>query len=247
MQEGCDGKNHAGSSYHSSVRRVHIDVLVDDIPAVEGVLPLHGLSILLSIEYEEGITRRILFDTGPYGSVLLKNAETLEVELEPDVVFGSLHHFHHIGALRNSFPKTPRVLPPPPLARAGRPVSQLQGFPDVYVLAGDSYWNEQGLALKTPRGWLVVVGCSVHGLRRTFGARLLGLGRVWGLIGGFNISTRDVFNLAFMKKLAQRGLELVLPLHSTSMEARKTILERFNSYDFGYEVSGCGVQADVEF
>jgi len=230
-----------------TISRIHLDVLVDDLPAVEGVFPIHGLSVLVSIEYEGGLVKKLLFDTGPSYRVLLKNAESLGVDLNPDVVFGSLPHFHHIGALQSSFPRTPRVLPPPPLSATSKDFSQLQGFPDTFVLSSDSYWNEQGLALRTPKGWLVLVGCSVHGLRRTFGAELVGLGRIFGLIGGLNISSRDVFNMSFIGRLARRGLGLVLPLHSTSMEARKTILKRFNSYDFGYEVSGCGVQADIEF
>ncbi|MEZ0345275.1 MAG: hypothetical protein ABWK01_01825 [Infirmifilum sp.] len=230
------------------IREIHLDVLVDDIPAVEGVLPLHGLSINLEITYSDGSGKTVLFDTGPSAKILDRNARELGVVLNPDVVFGSLPHFHHIGGLLSSLRGKPRVLPPPPLTpRKESGVRPLPGVPDVFVLQGDTYWNEQGLAVRTRRGWLVVLGCSIHGLRRTFGGVLAELGEIWGLVGGLNISTRDSVNIRFLEKISRRGLELVMPLHSVSMEARKTILEGINRFDFGYEVSGCGVQSDFSF
>ena len=230
------------------IEGLHIDVLVDDIPAIEGVLPVHGLSLYLLLVDEHGSILKILFDTGPSDKILFKNAALLGVELKPDIIFGSLPHFHHIGALQKALHEEPRIIPPPPLApREAANIYPLPGFQDVYVLAGDTYWNEQGLAVKTRKGWVVFLGCSVHGLRRTFGRRLLKLGRIWGLIGGFNISSRDNINLLFLKRLEKMGLELIIPLHSSSIEARKTILKGMNRVDFGYEVSGCGVQSDFQF
>lgn len=228
------------------IEEVHVDVLVDDLPAVEGVYPAHGLAVLITVKYDAGYTRTVLFDTGPSAKILVKNAEALGVDVRPDIVFGSLPHFHHLGALRSLPVGAGLVLPPPPLAaRAEDSLRELPGVPEAYVVAGDTYWNEQGLALKTRRGWLVFLGCSVHGLRRTFGARLASLGRVWGLVGGLGTSSRDFASIGLLRYLSRRGLELVVPLHSTSMEARKVILKRFNRHDFGYEVSGCGVQFDV--
>ncbi|AKG38743.1 MAG: hypothetical protein ACP5II_03105 [Infirmifilum sp.] len=229
------------------IEEIHIDVLVDDIPSVEDLLPLHGLSIYIVTRDDKGVFKRILFDTGPDSKILFKNAETLGVQLKPDLIFGSMPHWHHIGAL-DKFREAVHVIPSPPLAHASkRGLTHLPGVEGAYVLHGDTHWNEQGLALMTRKGWVVFLGCSVHGLRRTFGSSLLRLGRIWGLIGGLNISTRDNVNLSFLRKLKGKGLQLVMPLHSVSMDARKIILDGINMIDFGYEVSGCGVQSDFSF
>ena len=223
-------------------------VLVDDLPCPERpeLLPAHGLSML--VELERGESRlRVLFDTGPSLEVLEWNARRLEEDpFDCDVVFLSLWHRHHVGgfiqavrARGDLWEKT--VAPSFPLGQA----SPARGtLPKGLRLVGplDPWFGELALAARLEEGWVVFSGCCYYGVRRLL-AGLSSLGRVYALVGGLNLSSLDVLDIPYLLDWAvKKGVQLVVPLHSVSAEAREIILARVGG---GIDWSGVGLDVEL--
>ncbi|ABL78266.1 MBL fold metallo-hydrolase [Thermofilum pendens] len=222
-----------------------LKVLVDDVPSVEGVVPAHGLSILVEARYR-GYEKRLLFDAGPSGRILLYNAKIMGVDLKPDFAVGSLPLYHHVGGFKILDRRIPvikprRVLPEPREAS----ISELPHLPGFYLVMSPSHWNEQALMVSLELGAVLITGCSVHGFYETFGWILKGSLKLYGLVGGLGISTRDFVNMRFLRRLARGGLSLVFPLHSTSLEARRSIVKTLNKHPLEYDVPGAGAEVEV--
>lgn len=225
---------------------VSLTVLVDDMPSVEGVATAHGLSILLRLR-SGTTTREIIFDGGPSARILRWNLEALGEKLAPDVVVGSLMHYHHLGALARLGLLKRALLPPPPLSirRRGFLLRSVPGMPGVQLLLALNPWPEQALLVKSRLGEVLVVGCSVHGLYETFGRAISQLGAPFAVIGGLGLSSRDFVNLSFLRALARAGTRLLLPLHSTAWEARRLVLEKYNKFPLDFEIPGVGCQVEL--
>lgn len=92
---------------------------------------------------------------------------------------------------------------------------------------------------------MAVAACSVYGVD----IALRGLNRVLtklgakpiALVGGFNLSTLDVYGLRLLSKYAKRYKAGVVPLHSTSMEARERLARMFQLE----EIPGVGARVEV--
>ena len=213
------------------IREIRGVVLVDDLPAVDGVYPAHGLSLMLELDYG-GEKKRVLFDSGHSVKLLRHNAEALGVKLGADLFFGSLPHVHHVGAALSE-----RLAPSysTPWESAALP-------PGLEVVESGSYWGERGLVAEVNGRRVLFVGCSVHGFEETWGRVA---GDVWGVVGGLGLSMRDVYGLRFLGELVESGLEVVLPLHSVSPEARDYVLGTLLGGRLGIEDAGVGVEFTI--
>jgi 7,8-dihydropterin-6-yl-methyl-4-(beta-D-ribofuranosyl)aminobenzene 5'-phosphate synthase len=224
--------------------RVTLKVIVDDVPSVDGVAPAHGLSVLIEA-LTGGERRRILFDTGPSSRILDFNLSALGESREVDVVIGSIHLYHHIGCMHEFKGRALVVAPPLPLKERGEPrIAEIPPLPGFYLVKASSYWGEQGLLIPTSRGYVLLVGCSVHGFRETFGWVFSSTLRIFGIVGGLGVSARDLFNLSFIRRVSASGVEFLFPLHSTSLEARRKIM-RLNKFPVEYEVPGSGAEITI--
>ncbi len=210
-------------------------VLVDDVPAVEGVLPAHGLSIFLEVGYGEEGEVSMLIDSGHSYKLLERNAEALGVELPVDYFYATLPLFHHVGAAMQRRVAKHYSLPP----RLGGEARLPPGFAET---PASGYWGERGLTVSIGGRKVFFAGCSVHGLEYTWGDTLEGY---WGLIGGLGLSMRDAHGLGFLRKLVEGGLEVVFPLHSVSVEAREHILGNILGGRMSVEMTGVGVEFSI--
>ncbi len=149
--------------------------------------------------------RKVLFDTGANGGILLSNMERLSVDpVSVSDVFISHAHFDHTGGLaaflsRNSEVK---IWAPPSfratgvLSRSVKPTGK-EGFPEVVTVRGpgklrEGFFStgeieniEQSLCVETGRGIVVVVGCSHPKMELILSAAAL-FGKVYGIIGGLH-------------------------------------------------------------
>lgn len=165
--------------------------------------------------------RRILFDTGWDGNLLLSNLRRFGVGVkEVNTVVVSHAHWDHLGGLpclRGLQLYVPRSFSRPlkeelasrfELHEVRGPQEICEGVWTTGELGGGI--KEQSLVLKTGRGLVVVVGCSHPGVRNILSAAS-GLGKVFGVIGGMH---------GFRDYGALRGLKLVAPAHCTVHKER---------------------------
>ncbi|MBM3299222.1 MAG: MBL fold metallo-hydrolase, partial [Deltaproteobacteria bacterium] len=233
-----DHQNDTTRAGRSSVR---LTVAYDNNPMTAGLQTAWGFACII----EAGKTK-ILFDTGGEGAVLLENMRKLGVDpAQIDLVVISHAHGDHTGGLSGilrghpdlrvyvlrSFPKS---LSEDIKAAGGMPVpvgSSAEIRPSFFTL-GDfgGPIPEQALAIKTPKGLVIVTGCAHPGIvtivsraKEVFGKEPLHL-----VIGGFHLgrASRDEI-LAIVESFRELGLSTVAPCHCTGDTARSIFRETY--------------------
>lgn len=168
--------------------KVKIRIIYDNETDIDGTDSDWGFSCLI-----EAYGRRILFDTGGSGSILLKNAEVLGVDLKTvHDVFISHVHFDHIGGLSaildinkniNLFaPSTLRgVFHANQVIYNDKPTEIYKHFRTSGLLNNE----EQSLAIETNKGLIIIVGCSHPGVEQILQV-FSKYGKPYFLIGGLH-------------------------------------------------------------
>jgi 7,8-dihydropterin-6-yl-methyl-4-(beta-D-ribofuranosyl)aminobenzene 5'-phosphate synthase len=174
---------------------------------------------------------RVLFDTGKQESVLVHNLDTLDVDLVGvDAVVLSHAHDDHVGGLSYVLQRLPGVklyVPadcPDEVARraelAGAEVIRisvpLEIIPGIWTTGEiDGAVCEQALVVDTPRGPLVVVGCSHPGIATCARcATNVAQRSPYMVLGGFHLAdaTADEISVA-VHELEALGVERAAPGH----------------------------------
>lgn len=168
--------------------KVKIRILYDNESDIDGTDSDWGFSCLV-----EAYGRKILFDTGGSGSILLKNAEALGVDLKTiKDIFISHVHFDHIGGLSalldlnqsiNLFaPSTLRgVFHADKVIYNDKPTQ----FYKHFYTSGLMNNIEQSMAIETDKGLIVIVGCSHPGVEQILQV-FSKYGKPYILIGGLH-------------------------------------------------------------
>ncbi len=83
------------------ISKLRIHVVVDNLAVNPGkILGEWGLALLVEIEYEDGTTKYVLYDTGQSGTALLNNVEQMRLPLEKvSHIVLSHGHYDHTGGL----------------------------------------------------------------------------------------------------------------------------------------------------
>jgi 7,8-dihydropterin-6-yl-methyl-4-(beta-D-ribofuranosyl)aminobenzene 5'-phosphate synthase len=161
--------------------------------------------------------RRILFDTGCRGALLLHNLEMLNLEPRniPEI-FISHGHWDHLGGLAEILQLNgdatvylPRSCLRPPEARRVVSVQGPCALSGNLFSTGELKGVEQSLVVKTAAGLVVVCGCSHPGVGAILEAASQ-FGRVSALVGGLH-GFRELDLLA--------DLKLVCPCHCTQYKS----------------------------
>ncbi|RLE80898.1 MAG: hypothetical protein DRJ51_04915 [Thermoprotei archaeon] len=218
-------------------------VLIDDILSARGrrlgLLPAHGLSILLE---RNGI--RVLFNTGPSLKLLKYNMSKAGVEMNDiDYVFISDWKSYHSGALDGMLEicEVKEVFAPPitrsltllkpqktesiSFIGSHSPQRLFEGFYTTGIL-WKQWYAEHALVFKLSDDKIAIfLGCSAYGFEH-FIEKARELGRIKYIVGGLHLSARNTLGLfALRRLLEEEGVEGVIPLHCTSLEARKKIIK----------------------
>ena len=220
-------------------RGTEIVILVDNNPSPSsGLESAWGLSILVKVN---GTT--VLFDTGPDPEVLRRNSEALGVDLSSiDYVFLSHEHIDHTGGVPYVISRKPgvRIYVPRGFSEGLiRRMTELGAHVMVVENAtelGDGVMttgpmrgppSEQGLLVKSPRGWILLTGCAHPGIEKMMRRAKNLTGNLYAVIGGFHLVGADASRLERLKKtIEELGVREVYPIHCSGDGTRSFLRER---------------------
>ena len=186
-------------------------ILYDNETAADNLIADWGFSCLIETD-----GKKILFDTGAKGDILLGNMMLLGIDpMGVDEVFISHSHWDHTGGLAD-FLKinpcnvyVPLSCPSPPGAgRVIRVDEAIQMHENIFS-TGELGDFEQSLVVRTSRGLVVVAGCSHPGVACIL-ENASRLGKVAVLMGGLH-GFND-FGLI-------QNLDRICPTHCTRYQA----------------------------
>jgi len=161
----------------------------------------------------EAHKKRILFDTGGNGEILLNNMRTLKIDSKSiSDVYISHYHFDHIGGLSHFLNENNNAIIHVPLSFRGvRNAKQViyydkpQEIFSHFYTSGELESIEQSLAIETDKGLVIVVGCSHPEMDKILRA-FKGYGKIYGIIGGLH---------GFRDYHLFKDFQLICPTHCT--------------------------------
>ena len=207
---------------------MRITLIYDNEVYKEGLEADWGFSCLVEAE-----NKKILFDTGASGRILLSNMKKLKIEPSSiDEVFISHPHFDHTGGLSDFLDKNRDVKIYVPSsfkenlnAKEVIYVKETIKLHEHIFSTGELEGIEQSLCVKTEKGIVVIVGCSHPKLENILKVASQ-FGKVYALIGGLHgFKDFDLLN----------DLKLVCPCHCTQHK-----LEIKSLYSEKYVEGGAG-------
>jgi 7,8-dihydropterin-6-yl-methyl-4-(beta-D-ribofuranosyl)aminobenzene 5'-phosphate synthase len=189
-----------------------VSIIYDNETWQPGLEAAWGFSCLVEMD-----GRRLLFDTGGDGPILLKNMEALNLDPRSiSEIFISHGHLDHMGGLadllrlkRNIRVYLPRSCSKPLEAREVIQVQDHIEISENLFSTGELPGAEQSLVVKTEKGLAVICGCSHPGVGTILKAASR-FGQVAALIGGFH---------GFQEYELLADLALICPCHCTRHKA----------------------------
>ena len=170
----------------------------------------------------EAYGRTILFDTGANGAILLENMKKLNIQPSSvDDVFISHAHFDHIGGLSAFLNRKSKVTVFVPLSLRGvrkakkvihvdKPMTLYENF----YSTGELEEIEQSMAVKTPKGLVLIVGCSHPDMKNIMDAASQ-FGKIYAVVGGLHgFDDYELF----------KNLDAICPTHCTQHIAEIKVL-----------------------
>ncbi|MDD2665734.1 MAG: MBL fold metallo-hydrolase [Methanocellales archaeon] len=168
--------------------------VIYDNEACKGLKSGWGFSCLIEDE------RKVLFDTGWDGSILLYNMKALGIDPKDiEIIVLSHDHWDHIGGLTwvlnlnpgtevyapSSFSKRLKeeISSKAKLIEVDGPVKICERIYTTGVLGTTT--KEQSLLLETKEGLIVITGCAHPGISAILD-RASSIGHVYGIMGGFH-------------------------------------------------------------
>ena len=235
---------------------VELTILYDNTVAVDRCIADHGFACLVRNAETLGI-----FDTGTKPDIFAHNIETLNAPVSQAKWIALSHpHYDHVGGLAVALERAPtaQVIMPAGFPNsvkklvldAGAPLIEMDApgeiAPGVYAtgpLGGRIV--EQALVLSTPKGLVVLTGCSHPGIAEIveFVAEQWG-GPIHMVIGGFHLMAHPKYAIAdIIKRFREIGVEKVGPLHCTGSKAQEMFAAEYGP---DYVAGGVGRVIRIE-
>ncbi len=189
-----------------------VTIIYDNEAFDKSLKPDWGFSCLI-----EAFGRKILFDTGANGDILLGNMKKLNIDPALiDIIFISHAHWDHTGGLLSFLEINPAKLYIPCSCQEVLGSKELIIVKDPVAIhenifsTGELKAQEQSLVIKSNKGVVVVAGCSHPGVREILQASS-SYGRVVTLIGGLH---------GFKEFDLIQDLESICPTHCTQFKEK---------------------------
>ena len=209
---------------------MRLTIVYDNETTREDLTPAWGFACIIETD------RRILFDTGGDGKILLSNMRALDYKPEDiDVIVLSHWHWDHIGGLPTILTETGdiEVIVPDSFSKqlqqeigrnhkvrlVKKPGLLFHGVYSTGELKGrfeDIMIGEQSVAVETKKGLVIIAGCSHPGVEEIIAASRR-FGDIYGIVGGFH---------GFDKYEALKDINLIVPTHCT--QHKHEISDRFH-------------------
>jgi len=210
-----------------------VTIIYDNTSARSDLQADWGFSALVEIK-----GRRILFDTGADGDILLSNMKELKINPEKiEDVFISHPHWDHTGGLSSFLQLNNKVklwIPSYfPEAKNAREVIEVKKPTKLYegiYSTGELEGIEQSLCVETEKGIVIIAGCSHPRMEHILEAASQ-FGKVYGIIGGLHGT----------KPGSLKDLELICSTHCTQYKSEIKSL-----YPKKYVEGGAGKIIEVE-
>ncbi|HDN97809.1 MAG TPA: MBL fold metallo-hydrolase [bacterium] len=182
--------------------------------------------------------RKILFDTGANGRILISNMEKLKVEpKEIEDVFISHLHWDHTGGLSSFLKLNKKVklwVPSHfPEAKDAEEVIEVKKPTKLYegiYSTGELDGIEESLCVETEKGIVIIAGCSHPQMEHILKVASQ-FGKVYGIIGGLHATEPE----------SLKELDLICPTHCTQYK-----LEIKSLYPEKYIEGGAGKIIEIE-
>ncbi len=187
-----------------------ITIIYDNTVFINDLQADWGFSALIEVK-----EKRILFDTGGRGSILLSNMSKLDiVPKEIDEIFISHAHFDHTGGLSAFLEQNNEVrVWVPPSFRGVKNVKEVIEVENSRKLhegiysTGELEGIEQFLCLEAKEGIIIIAGCSHPSMGHIISAASE-FGKVYGIIGGLHGNRPDTL----------KNFDLICATHCTQYQ-----------------------------
>lgn len=235
----------------STVKKLKVITLVEDTCPKRPFLGEHGLSFWIEVD-----DKKIMFDTGLSGRVLIHNLEALGLDLKSIDAFVLSHpHNDHSGGLRliaNQIKDVPMycvsnafVEYMPDRERISKLMSKINYVQKDTEIFSGVWIPKERATVNTPKvtkeinlvinlegkGLVIITGCAHHGFSNLIDdAKTLFQHKlpVYALLGGFHLKdTGEKEIIKIVNSLKKSGLKILAPNHCTGFRALKIMAERF--------------------
>ena len=210
-----------------------ITIIYDNTSFIKNLQSDWGFSALVEVK-----KRKILFDTGANGTILLSNMQKLGIDPKKiQDIFISHAHWDHTGGLSSFLNVNNEVklwIPPSfggvKNAKEFIKIETPTKLYDEIYSTGELEKIEQSLCIETKKGILIVVGCSHPRMEHILRVASQ-FGKVYGIIGGMHGNSPE----------SLKGLDLICPTHCTQYKSEIKSL-----YPEKYIEGGAGRIIEVE-
>ena len=222
------------------LKNLVFNIVFDNFLYDENLKSLWGFSCLVEIK-----RKKVLFDTGSNGRVLLSNIKKMNLDLKDiSTLFISHPHWDHIGGLDTVLEENPDIKLVIPKSFSYRLIEDLKNLVKeliivdkhplqidngIYSTGTLGEIGEESMIIDTEDGGVLVVGCSHPGIVNIIKRATMILNKnIVYVIGGFHLLDKNEEDLEkIVEEIKSLGVKYITPTHCSGERAIELFQKRF--------------------